>query len=56
MNNEDPSQEDLDAFIVRAGFRFGWLNLESWARRMAEQAVVEINRLKAELAAKEPAN
>ena len=31
-------QEWLDDFIVRAGFTGGWENLESWARRMAEQA------------------
>ena len=29
-------------FITRAGFQHGWRNLESWARRMAEQAVREI--------------
>jgi hypothetical protein len=34
-------QEQLDAFIKRAGFSYGWQNLESWARRMAEQAVAE---------------
>ena len=30
-------------FIARAGFKHGWHNLESWARRMAEQAVREID-------------
>lgn len=34
-------QEWLDAFIKRAGFSYGWENLESWARRMAEQAYEE---------------
>jgi hypothetical protein len=40
-NAPEPNQEALEAFIVRAGFTFGWHNLESWARRMAEQAVAE---------------
>jgi hypothetical protein len=39
----NPTQADLDAFILRAGFTFGWLNLESSARRMAEKAVEELN-------------
>lgn len=34
-------EEWLDAFIKRAGFHYGWDNLESWARRMAEQAYEE---------------
>lgn len=38
MQSREPSQTELDAFIARAGFRYGWMNLESWARRMAEQA------------------
>lgn len=38
----NPTQEQLDAFILRAGFTYGWLQLESWARRMAEQAVIEL--------------
>lgn len=33
-----------EAFIVRAGFRYGWENLESWARRMVEQAYEEFAR------------
>ncbi len=33
----------LEEFIQRAGFHFGWQNLESWARCMAEQAVTEMN-------------
>jgi hypothetical protein len=37
-------QEQLDAFIKRAGFSYGWQNLESWARRMAEQAVAEATK------------
>jgi hypothetical protein len=36
-------REQLEAFIRRAGFTYGWENLESWARRMAEQAVKELN-------------
>jgi hypothetical protein len=39
----DPTKEQLEAFIQRAGFTYGWERLESWARRMAEQAVVELN-------------
>lgn len=31
-------EQFLEAFIQRAGFSYGWKNLESWARRMAEQA------------------
>lgn len=38
------NQKELDAFIVRAGFTYGWRNLESWARRMAEQAVEELEK------------
>ena len=38
-------QEWREAFIKRAGFTYGftygWDNLESWARRMAEQAYKE---------------
>lgn len=41
----EPTQEQLDAFIARAGFRYGWGNLESWARTMAEQAVSELAAL-----------
>lgn len=29
------------ALSERAGFKHGWWNLESWARRMAEQAYEE---------------
>lgn len=36
-------QELLDAFILRASFTYGWPNLESWHRRMAEQAIKEID-------------
>ena len=43
----EPTQVELNAFILRAGFRAGWENLESWARRMAEQAVREINEARA---------
>lgn len=37
----DDREEWLEAFIERAGFKHGWWNLESWARRMAEQAYEE---------------
>lgn len=37
-----PNQAELDAFIQRAGFKHGWSELESWARRMAERAVIEL--------------
>lgn len=47
----EPTREQLEAFIQRAHFRHGWENLESWARRMAEQAVEEINELQAEVQA-----
>lgn len=39
--SQEPAREELEAFIKRAGFNYGWENLESWARRMAEQAVRE---------------
>lgn len=38
----EPTREELEAFIRRAGFTYGWENLESWARRMAEQAIREL--------------
>jgi len=47
----EPTQEQLDAFLVRANFTYGWRNLESQARWMAERAVLEINTLEAELLA-----
>lgn len=40
--HEDRKQKWLDDFIRRAGFTYGWENLESWARRMAERAYQEI--------------
>ena len=40
----EPTMPQLEAFIKRAGFNYGWSNLESWARRMAEQAVLELNQ------------
>jgi hypothetical protein len=43
----DEREEWLEAFIERAGFRHGWWNLESWARRVAEQAYEE--RLKGDI-------
>lgn len=43
-------QEKLDAFLLRAGFTYGWRELESQARRMAEQAVEELDTLTARLA------
>lgn len=45
-----PPSEDrevLEAFIKRAGFPYGWENLESQARRMARHAVDEIAALTA---------
>jgi hypothetical protein len=42
----DKKHED---FIARAGFSYGWLNLESWARRMAEQAVDELDEKDAQI-------
>lgn len=39
---EEANRGALEAFIRRAGFPYGWDNLESWARRMAEQAVKEL--------------
>lgn len=44
ITEQESRQLRLDAFILRAGFRYGWLNLESWARRMAEQAVEELSQ------------
>lgn len=44
----EPTRPQLEAFIKRAGFTWGWRELESWARRMAERAVLELNRLQAE--------
>ena len=41
--------EKLEAFAKHAGFRYGWENLESSARRMAEHAVHELEEQKAEL-------
>lgn len=38
----EPTRAELEAFIGRAGFSWGWSELESWARRMAEQAVREL--------------
>lgn len=39
-----------DEFIKRAGFNYGWGNLESWARRMADRAVEEIGKLEQQVA------
>lgn len=41
----EPTREELEAFIVAARFPWGWENLESAARRMAEHGVAEIKRL-----------
>lgn len=43
----EPTQVELDAFIRRAGFTYGWENLESWARRMAEQACIDLREREA---------
>lgn len=40
--HEEEKQKWLDNFITRAGFTYGWENLESWARRMAERAYQEV--------------
>ena len=34
-----------DEFIANAGFKYGWKELESWARRMAEYGTQEIEEL-----------
>lgn len=47
MTLEQVHQEKLDDFIARAGFTYGWKNLEPWAWRMAEQAVEELGAIKA---------
>lgn len=41
---EEPTQPELDAFLLRAGFPHGWENLESSARKMVRHAVTELNR------------
>lgn len=43
------TQKKLDEFIVRAGFTYGWKNLESQARRQAEKAVEELAAQEVEL-------
>lgn len=43
QTNYEPTQEELEAFIKRSGFKYGWCNLESSARRMAEHALVELH-------------
>lgn len=40
--DEESKQKWLDAFVKRAGFNHGWENLELWARKMAEQAYLEL--------------
>lgn len=40
----EPTREELEAFIRRAGFTHGWENLESAARRIAERACIELRR------------
>lgn len=47
LRRPEPTQEQLDQFIERAGFACGWGNLESGARRMAQQAVSELNEASA---------
>jgi len=47
QQDSEPTQEQLDAFILRAGFRWGWENVEGAARMMARQAVTELNALAA---------
>lgn len=48
MTEAEIEQQELNAFIERAGFRWGWDNLESWARDMARQAVKEQAQLRAQ--------
>jgi hypothetical protein len=43
MDTYEPTREELEAFIKRAGFTPGWRNLESWERRMATQACIELH-------------
>ena len=38
-------REQVEAFIERAGFKWGYSELESWVRRMAEHAVKELAAL-----------
>lgn len=45
----EPTRLELESFIKRAGFTYGWLNLESWARCMAERACVEREQLRSAL-------
>lgn len=45
-------KELLDAFLLRAGYEYGWENLESQARRMVRHAVDELSA--AERAAWDP--
>lgn len=45
----------LGAFLLRAGFTQGWENLETAARRMAEQAYQEIHEAYQRQAAAEDA-
>jgi len=40
------SQDQLDSFLIRAKFTYGWENLESTARRMVEHAITEIDHWK----------
>ena len=49
--NTEPTQAQLDAFLIRAGFSYGWENLESSARRMVEHACYEQAELRAKLEA-----
>lgn len=44
-NDTTPTAEELESFILNAGFRYGWDTLESSARKMAEYAVSEIKKL-----------
>lgn len=42
LQHFDPDQAKLDAFLARANFPYGWLNLESWARVMVHRAIYEL--------------
>lgn len=38
----DTERDACEAFLLRAGFKHGWENLESQARRMVKHAVTEL--------------
>lgn len=42
----NPTQEEKEAFLLRAKYTYGWENLESQARRMVEHALYELHAQK----------